>query len=257
MQHHIDLYGQLQPQVMLTAPLRIGDEITGIIGVKSYDDARTYGPRDLELLEFISGQVALAIARKQSEARLDKQNARLNAIFDSSTYLIWSVNKSLQLTSFNKNYARLIEYQLNGVPSVQVNAPELGWRMIGDENRKQLEERYRQAFRGVPQNFELHFMKRPAEKPTSNFTLTPSCWPGGVIDEVSGIARDITNRRRAEIATRQSEEKFRGIFENLQDIYARVDRKGRITMISPSVFQADGLHPRRSTGAGRDAVFRG
>ena len=61
---HVDLYGQLQPQVMLTAPLRIGDEITGIIGVKSYDDAQTYGPRDLELLEFISGQVALAIARK-------------------------------------------------------------------------------------------------------------------------------------------------------------------------------------------------
>src|SRR5204863_6789145 len=30
--HQIDLYGQLQPQVMLTAPLRIGDEITGIIG---------------------------------------------------------------------------------------------------------------------------------------------------------------------------------------------------------------------------------
>ena len=246
-QHHIDLYGQRQPQVMLTAPLRIGDEITGIIGVKSYNDAQTYGPRDLELLEFISGQVALAIARKQSEARLDKQNARLNAIFDSSTYLIWSVNKALQLTSFNKNYARLIEYQLNKSPTIQSSAPDLGWRMFGEDNRKRLEDKYRQAFRGQPQNFELRFETNRGET-YLEFHLNPILLAGGVIDEVSGIARDITNRRRAEIATRQSEEKFRGIFENLQDIYARVDRKGHITMISPSVFKRMGYTPDEVLG---------
>ncbi|GAB4034598.1 PAS domain S-box protein [Spirosoma gilvum] len=246
-QHHIDLYGQRQPQVMLTAPLRIGEEITGIIGVKSYDDAQTYGPRDLELLEFISGQVALAIARKQSEARLDKQNARLNAIFDSSTYLIWSVNKALQLTSFNKNYARLIDYQEQEMPSNKANMPNLGWRMIGDENLKRLEERYRQAFHGHPQNFELHFTTTSGET-FFEFHLNPILLAGGVIEEVSGIARNITNRRRAEITTRQSEEKFRGIFENLQDIYARVDRKGRITMISPSVFKRMGYTPDEVLG---------
>ncbi|QDK81735.1 PAS domain S-box protein [Spirosoma sp. KCTC 42546] len=245
--HNIDLYGQRQPQVMLTAPLRIGDEITGIIGVKSYDDAQTYGPRDLELLEFISGQVALAIARKQSEARLDKQNARLNAIFDSSTYLIWSVNKALQLTSFNKNYARLIEYQVHETPAIKASAPELGWRMIGDDNRQRLEEHYRKAFRGHAQNFELHFMT-PSGETYYEFHLNPILLAGGVIDEVSGIARNITNRRRAEIATRQSEEKFRGIFENLQDIYARVDRKGRVTMISPSIFKRMGYTPDEVLG---------
>ena len=68
-------------------PLRIGDRVTGIIGVKSYDNPNIYDARDLELLEFISGQVALAIARKQSEEELSKYAARLNAIFDSSSHL--------------------------------------------------------------------------------------------------------------------------------------------------------------------------
>ncbi|GAB3996207.1 hypothetical protein GCM10028807_38420 [Spirosoma daeguense] len=243
----VDLYGQKQPEVMLTAPLRIGDEITGIIGVKSYDDAQTYGPRDLELLEFISGQVALAIARKQAEARLDKQNARLQAIFDNSTYLIWSVNKALQLTSFNKNYARLIGLPPNEELSPKHMAPELGWRIVGDENKHEIEDRYRQAFRGLPQNFELNFMT-PSGETYFEFHLNPIQLAGGVINEVSGIARNITNRRRAEIATRQNEEKFRGIFENLQDIYARVDRKGRITMISPSVFKRMGYTPDEVLG---------
>ncbi len=256
-QHEIDLYGQLQPKVMLTAPLRIGDEITGIIGVKSYDDAGVYGPRDLELLEFISGQVALAIARKQDEAALNKQTARLNAIFDSSTYLIWSVNRALQLTSFNKNYAKLIETQLGETPTLLASATQLGWRMIGEENRRLLEEKYRQAFRGLPQNFELYFQteriavggastdrNRTIKSETYlEFHLNPILLSGGLIEEVSGIARDITNRKRAELSLRQSEETFRGIFENLQDIYVRVDRKGHITMISPSVFKRMGYTP--------------
>ncbi|MDB5240769.1 MAG: histidine kinase, partial [Spirosoma sp.] len=247
-QHHIDLYGQLQPQVMLTAPLRIGDEITGIIGVKSYDDASTYGPRDLELLEFISGQVALAIARKQAEATLDKQNARLNAMFDSSTYLIWSVNKALQLTSFNKNYTRLLERNIGQAPMINGSAPNLGWRMMGPENRKVLEEKYRLAFRGTPQNFELRMDSDDQSETWLDFQLNPILLSGGVIEEVSGIARDITGRKRAEISTRQSEEKFRGIFENLQDIYARVDRQGRVTMISPSVFKRMGYTPEEVLG---------
>ena len=48
------LYGTT-PEVLLTVPLRIGDRVTGIIGVKSYDNPNTYDARDLELLEFISG----------------------------------------------------------------------------------------------------------------------------------------------------------------------------------------------------------
>ncbi|GAB3746159.1 PAS domain S-box protein [Spirosoma pomorum] len=245
--HHIDLYNQLQPAVMLTAPLRIGDEITGIIGVKSYDNPQTYGPRDLELLEFISGQVALAIARKQYETILDKQNARLNAIFDSSTYLIWSVNKGLQLTSFNRNYVQMIETQLGEAPTLQTSASKLSWRMIGVDNQRLLEERYRRAFRGIAQSFEMHFVTSKGET-FLECHLNPITLAGGVIEEVSCIARDITNRKRAEISTRRSEEKFRGIFENLQDIYARVDRQGRITMISPSVYKRMGYAPDEVLG---------
>ena len=243
----IDLYGQLQPQVMLTAPLRIGDEITGIIGVKAYDDANAYGPRDLELLEFISGQVAQAIARKQSEAVLDKQNARLNAIFDSSTYLIWSVNRALQLTSFNNRYTALIQQQVGETPTINSAAPNLGWRMLNADSRKSLEIKYKTAFKGQPQTFEMRVDANRQEM-WLDFQLNPILLADGTIEEVSGIARDITNRKRAEIATRQSEEKFRGIFENLQDIYVRVDRKGRVTMISPSVFKRLGYTPDEVLG---------
>lgn len=241
------LYGTT-PEVLLCVPLRIGDRVTGIIGVKSYDNPNTYDARDLELLEFISGQVALAIARKQSEEELSKYAARLNAIFDSSSHLIWSVNKSMQLTSFNRNYSDLMETQINTIPALNVSTEKLGWRLVGPQNRRYLENRYRQAFRGELQYFEMKLDTRDSSEMWLEFYLNPILYTGGVIEEVSGIARDVTRRKQAEISLRQSEEVFRGIFENLQDIYCRMDRQGVITMISPSVFKRTGYTPEEVMG---------
>jgi PAS domain S-box-containing protein len=148
------MYGQI-PKVLLCVPLRIGDRVTGIIGVKSYTNPNQYRPRNLEMLEFISGQVALAIARKQNEAELNRQTARLNAIFDSSAYLIWSVNKALQLTSFNKNYSSFLQQHLRTTPAINTTTERLGWQLMTMDNRRLMEDRYRQAFRGNPQGFEM------------------------------------------------------------------------------------------------------
>jgi PAS domain S-box-containing protein len=234
------MYGKI-PKVLLCVPLRIGDRVTGIIGVKSYSNANQYRPRNLEMLEFISGQVALAIARKQNEAELNRQTARLNAIFDSSAYLIWSVNKALQLTSFNKNYSTFLQQQLRTTPALNTTTERLGWQLMTMENRRLMEERYRQAFRGNPQGFEMKIETRNGEGDMwLEFSLNPIRINTGAIEEVSGVARDITPRKIAELAMQQSEEKFRGIFINLQDIYVRTDRTGKITMMSPSVLKRTG-----------------
>jgi PAS domain S-box-containing protein len=50
-----------------------------------------------------------------------------------------------------------------------------------------------------------------------------------------GISYDITKIKEAESALAVNEEKYRKIFENIQDIYYRTDRKGIVTEISPSV----------------------
>jgi diguanylate cyclase (GGDEF)-like protein/PAS domain S-box-containing protein len=61
--------------------------------------------------------------------------------------------------------------------------------------------------------------------------------PDGTPIGLEGFLRDITERKRIEEALRESEEKFRRIFDNVHDIYYRTDAEGIITDISPSVRQ--------------------
>ncbi|MFN8356768.1 MAG: PAS domain S-box protein [Spirosomataceae bacterium] len=189
------LYGQV-PKCLVCVPLRIGEQLTGIIGVKSYERTNKYDIRDLELLEFVSGQVALAIARKQSEEILNKQTARLNAIFESSSHLMWSVNKRLQLTSFNKDYADFIRKHLGEEPQLRVSPEQLGWRMMNLESRKTLDEKYKAALKGEAQHFNIQINNDSSTEIWYEIYLNPILLEDGVIEEVSGIARDISDLRK-------------------------------------------------------------
>lgn len=57
----------------------------------------------------------------------------------------------------------------------------------------------------------------------------------GTIIGTQGVISDITDRRKAEEALRESERKYRNIFENIQDVYYETSLDGIIFEISPSV----------------------
>jgi PAS domain S-box-containing protein len=190
----IYLYGVV-PKVLLCVPLRIGDRVTGIIGVKSYERANKYENRDLELLDFISSQVAVAIARKQAEEALARETARLNAIFEGSSHLMWSVNKRLMLTSFNHEYAALLEEELQIKPQLNFSTESMGFKLVAPNERRPLEDRYKLAFRGRKQHFELELATKQGVQKWLEIYLNP-IQSGDQIAEVSGIARDITNLKK-------------------------------------------------------------
>ncbi len=65
---------------------------------------------------------------------------------------------------------------------------------------------------------------------------------------VLGIDRNITERKRSEEALRLSEEKYRSIFENVQDVFYTTDYEGYIVTISPSVEKHSGYRPEEVIG---------
>lgn len=77
-------------QIWLGVPLKSNDEVFGIIVVQSYTNKYLYSKKDLNLLEFVSDQIATAVARKRYEEKLiqSKEKAeesdRLKTVFLSN-----------------------------------------------------------------------------------------------------------------------------------------------------------------------------
>jgi PAS domain S-box-containing protein len=66
---------------------------------------------------------------------------------------------------------------------------------------------------------------------------------------------DISVRKQAEEALRRSEDKYRKIFENIQDVFYRADNDGNITDISPSIERYSGYRCEELIGKPISMVY--
>ena len=235
-------FGRL-PAVLLASPLSVGDRTIGVLTVQEYDRADLYTPADLDILHFISGQVALAIDRKRQEEYVARQNARLSAIFESGSQLVWNVDRRGSLVSFNGNYASFYQRR-NGTPPTQgLNVLESDIALADEATRELFRSSYLAAARGEAQQFEVQLRMPRASAIWLRVSLSPIYFTDGSFEEITAQAQDITASKNSQLVLAAQEEKFRSIFESFQDIYYRTDREGRFTILSPSLREVLGYSP--------------
>lgn len=70
----------------------------------------------------------------------------------------------------------------------------------------------------------------------------------GGIDKIHGFILDITGRRKAEEALRESEEKYRDLVENINDIIYATDERGIVAYVSPSIESVSGYRQSETIG---------
>ncbi|MDX2190678.1 MAG: response regulator [Bacteroidota bacterium] len=243
----VSLTGRI-PKIWMGVPLKLEEKIIGLIGIKSYNHRNKYNIKHLEMLDFISGQIAIAIERKRNEEKLNFQNARIKAIFESSSHLMWSVNRKLALSSYNHNYADAIMLFHKTMPVLGAAPESLNKMLSKAEYLNFVLSKYQLAFEGKPQHFETSNTLPNGREIWWEIYLNPISQSDGNVEEVSGIAHDITQKKLAEMALLESEEKFRDIFESFQDIYYRTTLDGDIMMISPSAQELLGFKPEEIIG---------
>lgn len=100
---------------------------------------------------------------------------------------------------------------------------------------------------GNPCSLEVFFP--PMKK---YFSISVSTWGR---DSFATIFTDITDRKNAEEIIRESENKYRTIFENIQDVFYKVDAQGRITDISPSIKRYSGFTREELIGMMAEDIY--
>ncbi|MCP4458480.1 MAG: PAS domain S-box protein [Cytophagales bacterium] len=243
------------PKIWLGVIINIEGKPSGILSVFSYRDTAAYNNKDLELLDFISGQVSLAMERELNEETIENQAARISAIFESSTHQIWSVDRSFFFTSFNQNYADDFDEYYGMNPEVGMGLKSLKTKILSNDTRKLWKEKYEEAFEGNVVYFQLGQRTLKGKPVWRDIFVNPIFLHDGKIEEVSVIANDISEKKAAEVDLQDSEEKFRNIFESFQDIYFRCTLKGEIIMISPSSQAVLGYPTKKTLGQQIEKYF--
>jgi PAS domain S-box-containing protein len=92
-------------------PLRTHYRTSGVMVVQSYLPGVRYREEDLELLHFVSTQVAMAIGRKQAEEALREREKRYRELVEESEGLICTHDLNGVLLSINRAAARQLGYE--------------------------------------------------------------------------------------------------------------------------------------------------
>lgn len=105
--------------------------------------------------------------------------------------------------------------------------------MPGD--RETIEQAFRNAVnKGIPYDLELGFVSAKGEHLWVRTIGSPVLENGQVIKVVGNIM-DITERKRAEEALKESEEKYKKLFNTTLDAIALIDEDGRFLTVNPSM----------------------
>ncbi|HLL75055.1 MAG TPA: PAS domain S-box protein [Pyrinomonadaceae bacterium] len=173
---------------------------------ESYYAVRDAGGRVL----FYEGSVEDVTERKEAELALRESEERYRRLFADASEIIYTTDLSGNYTSLNRAGERLTGYteeEVRGLNFRDIVEPEclplveqmLARKVRGGETTTCYETEMRtKSGERISLEVSTQLMRDSAGRPAG----------------VQGIARDITGRKRAEAALRESEERYRQLFDN-------------------------------------------
>lgn len=216
-------------KIWLGVPLQTEEKVIGVMVLQSYTDPNAYSEADVSLMEFISRQVTLSILRKQAEEELRASENRYRNLFNMANDAIFLMKEDtfvdcnpVTLKLFGCNRNQIIghsPYEFS--PATQVG---------GKDSQKIALRKIKAALKGKPQFFEWQHKRLNGEIFDAEISLNRVELENEVF--IQAIVRDITERKRAEKAIRESEENFRLIFDNASVGIGVASTRGKFILLN-------------------------
>jgi len=102
-------------RIWIGAPLKTAQGVIGVVALQSYTDASLYSPRDLELLTFVSDNIASVIERKRAEEALREKEYRAQKYLDIAPVIFVALDAEGRVTLINQKGCEILGYEVNEI----------------------------------------------------------------------------------------------------------------------------------------------
>jgi len=178
--------------------------------------------------------------RRQAEAALHESEEKFRRFVEQSTDGIVILDQQMCITEWSRGQEIIFGYSradMLGQPVWDYQYLCLPREQRTEAERARLERALRALQASAAPPVAIHDMvleveTKSGERRFVQVAAFPIRTAGGTI--FGSIARDVTDRRRAEQALSKSEQQLRGITDNMLDMISVTDVEGRFTYVSPS-----------------------
>jgi PAS domain S-box-containing protein len=182
--------------------------------------------------------------RKRSEAALRESEEKYRTILQNMREGYYEVDLSGTIMFFNDSLSRIV-----GIPAERLNG--LNHREYTDpETASRVHKAFNGVFRtGEPlEGLQYEIVTFEGVRKFLETSVSLRRDSTGQISGFRGTVRDVSERKRAEEALRESEENYRTILQSIQDGYYEADLSGNLTFFNDSLCRIVGSSAERLKG---------
>ena len=183
----------------LGAPLKVGNEIFGVLALQIYTPDRRYGEREKELLTFVSQHVAAAVDRKRNEERVRASEARYRSLVQSAVYGIYRSGIDDKFLDVNPALVAMLGYDSEEELLRQTLSRDV---YVDPEELQRLAAEYKTHDR--MESVESRWRRKDGSIITVRLSGRVVQDESGRGDSLEMIAEDVTERRGLEDQLRQA-----------------------------------------------------
>ena len=197
-------------------------------------------------IKYFDGIIEDITERKWAEEALRESEEKFRSLAENQHDVVWTVNENLEVDYISpscfKTTGTTAEKTM-GMNPKDFYTEESYQRIV----LTLAEERQKPANEMQPAVLEVDQYHEDGHL----FPVEITCMPI-IIDNrfigVQGISRDITEKKKAEEALRESEEKFRYLVKNSNDVFVIIDENAKEIFVSDSVEYITGFTPAETMG---------
>ncbi len=229
----------------LLVPVFAGGQYWGFLGFDECAAEREWAAAEVDALQMAARTLGAAVQRRREQQALAVSEERFRLLAENARDTIFRLRLRplLQWDYIGPS----VEGITGHTPDELYQDPRLALRAVHPEDAYIL-----QGVITEPKRFdgpvELRFIHRNGSTCWLEMRIVPVLDHAGQVVAVEGVARDISERRRAEQSLRESETRFRSLIQHISDVITVVDVDGRIRYHSPSIQRVLGYDPDALTG---------